>query len=64
MVAELPIDPVRLCCGQRHTGVVCPDGKVMCCVCFNRVTTDKLYVDPDGDRWDICKECQAHEAQR
>ena len=53
-VSELP---VRLCCGQRHAGPVCPDGKVMCTLCFERVEQDGLYVDNDGVRWDVCKEC-------
>ena len=46
----------RLCCGSRHDGPVCPDGKVMCCVCFGRFSQDDLYRD-HGETWDICKEC-------
>ena len=33
---------VRLCCGQRHSGTVCPDGMVMCCICFERVSQQQL----------------------
>jgi hypothetical protein len=53
--------PVRLCCGQRHFGPVCPDGKVMCCICFNRVQQDKLNVAPNGQKEDVCNECAAKE---
>jgi len=49
--------PTRLCCGKQHWGPVCPDGRVMCCICFNRFTQDELYVDEAGDKWDECKEC-------
>lgn len=57
------IAPVRLCCGERHYGVVCPDGRVMCCICFEVVHQDDLSVDPDdGKRWDVCKTCAAAEA--
>ena len=48
--------PVRLCCGQRHFGVICPDGKVMCCLCFRSVSQDKLNVI-DGVKENVCKEC-------
>ena len=53
--------PVRLCCGQRHRGAVCPDGKVMCCICFERVSQDDLRVLPDGKKEDVCKACDAME---
>jgi hypothetical protein len=58
--------PVRLCCGQAHWGPVCPDGRVMCCVCFGRFSQDELAVDPeDGKRWDVCRGCEAaNEAYR
>ena len=48
--------PTRICCGQRHEGVVCPDGKVMCCLCFKRVTQDLLSTY-DGQKTDVCKKC-------
>jgi hypothetical protein len=54
------IDPVKLCCGQRHGGSVrCPDGLVMCELCFERVTDDALMRDFDdpSKRWNICKPC-------
>lgn len=53
--------PVRLCCYQRHNGPVCPDGKVMCCLCFNRFEQTELWVDGDGDVWDTCKPCAYYE---
>jgi len=65
--------PVRLCCGKRHWGVVCPDGKVMCCICFERVSQSDLNVLPNGKKEDVCKACAKmeqsvcssnHDAQR
>lgn len=50
--------PVRLCCGHRHTGPQCPDGLVMCCICFTRVTTARLSTTPDGDLEDVCIDCE------
>jgi hypothetical protein len=56
------IDPVRLCCGQRHRTTACPDGKVMCCLCFSRFAQEELAVDPeDGLKWDICQGCKEDE---
>lgn len=49
--------PVRLCCFQRHYGPVCPDGLVMCCLCFKRVPVDQLTRDASGDLVDVCNEC-------
>ena len=51
------IPPVRLCCGQRHWGVLCPDGKVMCCICFSRFPESGLFVNSEGRREDICVSC-------
>lgn len=53
--------PVRLCCGQKHYGMVCPDGKVMCCLCFNRVSQDELNVTSGGMKEDVCKSCAEKE---
>lgn len=53
--------PVRLCCGQRHDGAICPDGLVQCCICFSRFPVPELHVDREGDRWDVCKTCGAAE---
>lgn len=49
--------PVRLCCMQRHFDTVCPDGKVMCCLCFDRFDQDDLHTLPNGKREDVCREC-------
>lgn len=54
---QLDEAPVRLCCGQRHFGVVCPDGKVMCCLCFHRFAQHDLNVTEDGTPEDVCKPC-------
>ena len=64
--------PVRPCCGQRHHGPVCPDGLVMCCICFNRVPKDRLALLDDGDGAtsesapiyeDVCRTCRRREEQ-
>ena len=64
--------PIRVCCGQRHHGPVCPDGLVMCCICFNRVTPDRLAVLDEGDGRevesapvlvDMCRTCKRREDQ-
>lgn len=49
--------PVRLCCGQRHNGPVCPDGQVMCCICFGRFRQEDLNVLDNGKKEDVCKTC-------
>ena len=49
--------PTRLCCGKKHKGPVCDDGKVMCCICFERVALNQLGVAEDGEKWDVCKKC-------
>lgn len=54
------IAPVRLCCGQRHYGAQCPDGKVMCCLCFGRFPVEELNVT-DGSPEDVCVTCAANE---
>lgn len=57
--------PVRLCCGQRHWTVQCPDGKVMCQLCFGRFEISELYVDPeDGRPVDVCIDCARHEQEK
>lgn len=56
--------PVRLCCLQRHWGAQCPDGLVMCTLCFERKQVDDLWADEKGQRWDICQACQEAELAR
>lgn len=29
----------------------------MCCLCFDFVPVDELFVDNAGDRWDMCRTC-------
>lgn len=55
--------PTRLCCGQKHLGVVCPDNKVMCCYCFDRFTMEELASDEDG-LIDVCQECWNREQEQ
>lgn len=45
--------PVRVCCMQRHNGPVCPDGTVMCCICFEKFTPD-----PEVTVYDVCPSCE------
>lgn len=30
----------------------------LCCVCMNYIPLDKLYVDDNGTKWDVCPDCQ------
>lgn len=53
---DLVGNPVRSCCGQRHRGVQCPDGLVMCCLCFERVLASELS-ERDGQLEDVCRDC-------
>lgn len=53
--------PTRLCCGQKHFGPVCPDGKVMCILCFERVELKDLNELEDGQKEDVCKACADEE---
>ena len=64
MTAQINQAPIRLCCMQRHYGVVCPDGKVMCELCYDRFDQADLWMDEDGSRWDVCAECHAHDEER
>jgi hypothetical protein len=65
------ITPVRACCGHPHHGPQCPDGLVMCCMCFKRVPTERLNVLEEGDGLDlssapiyedVCRTCKKREA--
>lgn len=58
---KLTIDPVRLCCGKRHYGAVCPDGKVQCCLCFARFEIADLNLMEDGTAEDVCRACAEKE---
>jgi len=55
--------PWRLCCGQQHLGVQCPDGMYMCCLCFDRFEVDELAIE-DGDTIDVCWTCFNWEQER
>lgn len=55
------IYPIRPCCGQAHTGPVCPDGKVMCCLCFERFEIKDLNTLEDGVQEDVCVACAEKE---
>jgi hypothetical protein len=64
--------PIRVCCGQRHYGPVCPDGLVMCCICFKRLPKDRLALLEEGDGSsaesapiyeDVCRTCRRREEQ-
>lgn len=36
-------------------------GRPRCCICFEAFDTDDLYVDLDGQRWDVCVRCAVTE---
>lgn len=55
--------PTRLCCGKPHFGVVCPDDKVMCSLCFERVAQDELNTASDGQKENVCKACARKEEE-
>lgn len=61
--APLAEIPVRLCCRQRHWGPICPDGLVMCCLCFERFALYELADADDGRKQDVCKDCAEMEAK-
>lgn len=57
--------PIRLCCGERHWGPVCPDSKVMCCLCFERFAQDDLAFDSQIEsKVDVCQTCYDAEQAR
>jgi len=60
----LDLPPVRLCCGKRHLGTICPDGKVMCCICFETFPLEDLNVLPNGKKEDVCKKCANEERRK
>jgi hypothetical protein len=53
----------RICCGEEHMGVQCPDGLVMCCLCFERFPVSELH-EIRGGRGDVCKGCAEKEDER
>jgi hypothetical protein len=61
-IARRLMPPVRLCCGQRHAGEVCPDGLVQCCLCFERVGFSDLSVD-GHQKTNICQSCADKEKE-
>lgn len=58
MMPDTP--PTRLCCGTRHWTVTCPDGLVMCCICFGRFPVNELHEVRAGHE-NVCLECQSHQ---
>ena len=53
--------PVRLCCGERHPYSLCPNNKVMCCLCFFLCDVDELSTNEKDDPIDVCKSCRETE---
>jgi hypothetical protein len=39
------------------------DGRVMCCICFERFRMDELNPVGDGKVEDVCKQCAADEME-
>ena len=61
---SLNIDPVRICCGRKeseHSHGLCPTGTFMCQLCFGSFLPHQAWEDEDGQKWDICLNCKAHE---
>jgi len=56
--------PVKLCCGKRHSGAQCADGKVMCALCFIRFPVEELNKTEDGTPEDVCIDCATEEELR
>lgn len=50
-----------MCCGERHVGALCPDGSVMCCLCFNKYPLSAMS-EVDGVKTDVCPNCALQEA--
>jgi hypothetical protein len=63
MVDDVREPPVKLCCGQRHWTIRCPDGLVMCELCYDRFQEADLQPVEDDPtaRWNICKPCWEHD---
>lgn len=38
-------------------------GHVICSICIEATPIEDLYIDQDGDKWDMCKPCQKREAE-
>lgn len=55
--------PVRVCCSQRHGSVACPDGLVVCCLCFQRFSMSELATTHDGRKTDVCLSCMEKEVE-
>jgi hypothetical protein len=33
----------------------------MCCICFRYFNVEDLFIDDDGDKWDMCVPCGIEE---
>ena len=56
--------PTRVCCGKKHFGCVCPDNKVMCCLCWERFNQSDLNELKNGRKEDVCKPCGESERKK
>lgn len=36
-------------------------GHKMCCICFEYIPVEDLFVDPSGQKWDLCNPCNAYQ---
>lgn len=43
-------------------GRLARDGYFLCQLCFSERLVFEAWTDADGAAWDICRECQRHEA--
>ena len=54
------IDPVCVFHGKRWSEHVC----LYCCLCFETLTPEECFVNGDGVKWDMCRECGEINEQR
>ncbi len=54
--------PVRLCCMERHWGVLCADKTFMCALCFDKFPAHDAWRNEDNIAFDCCVPCKVAEA--
>lgn len=38
-------------------------GRIFCSICFESLPVEEAYMDDQGQRWDMCKECGEREVR-
>ena len=57
MITTQPLDPVCAIHGKRMSEHRC----LYCCLCFKSLTPEECSLDEDGQKQDVCKDCDQHE---